>query len=127
MISCKGPFSAILYVLCYLKNQFYVFQIAPLVVYILRSILHLSCRTSDLQFSLVLQIHSPSFKRICNKEHKGVIYVIRLPRVIHPKALILLDESCGENYLSFLDFTCNYERSGQVEFLSPGPSTGVTE
>ena len=37
------------------------------------SVLHLSCRTSDLQFSLFLQTHSPSFKRICNKEHKGVI------------------------------------------------------
>ena len=37
------------------------------------SILHLSCRTSDLQFSLVLQTYSPSFKRICNKECKGVI------------------------------------------------------
>ena len=36
-------------------------------------ILHLSCRTSDLQFLLVLQTHSPSFKRIYNKEHKGVI------------------------------------------------------
>ena len=30
------------------------------------SILHLSCRTSDLQFSLVL-----SFKSVCNKEHNG--------------------------------------------------------
>ena len=29
---------------------------------------------SDLQFSLILQTHSLSFKRICNKEHKGVIY-----------------------------------------------------
>ena len=37
------------------------------------SILHWSCRTSDLQFSLILQTYSPSFKRICNKEHKGVI------------------------------------------------------
>ena len=27
----------------------------------------------DLQFSLVLQTHSPSFKRICNNEHKEVI------------------------------------------------------
>ena len=37
------------------------------------SILHLSCRTGDEQFSLALQKHSPSFKRICNKDHKGVI------------------------------------------------------
>ena len=37
------------------------------------SILHLSCRTSDLQFSLILKTHSLSFKRICNKEHQEVI------------------------------------------------------
>ena len=28
-----GPLSAALYVYCYLKNQFYVFQTAPVVVY----------------------------------------------------------------------------------------------
>ena len=39
IISCKGPFSAILYVFCYIENQFYVFQTAPFVVYILRSVL----------------------------------------------------------------------------------------
>ena len=32
-ISCKGPLSAALYVYCYLINQFYVFQTAPVVVY----------------------------------------------------------------------------------------------
>ena len=32
--------------------------------------LHLSCRMSDLQFSLVLL----SLKSVCNKAHKGVIY-----------------------------------------------------
>ena len=37
------------------------------------SILHLSCRTSDLQFSLVLKYMHLSFKSVCNKEHKGVI------------------------------------------------------
>ena len=39
------------------------------------SILHLSCRTSDLQFSLVLQTHALvlSFTIVCNKVHKGVI------------------------------------------------------
>ena len=33
------------------------------------SILHLSCRTNDIQFSLVLQ----TLKIVCAKEHKGVI------------------------------------------------------
>ena len=32
-ISCKGPLSAALYVYCYLINQIYVFQTAPVVVY----------------------------------------------------------------------------------------------
>ena len=34
------------------------------------SILHLSCRTSDLQFSQHTHL---SFKSVCNKEHKGAI------------------------------------------------------
>ena len=39
------------------------------------SILHLSCRMSDLQFSLVMSFKHMdlSFKSICNREHKGVI------------------------------------------------------
>ena len=32
-ISCKRPLRATLYVYCYLENQFYVFQTAPVVVY----------------------------------------------------------------------------------------------
>ena len=32
-ISCKRPLRAALYVYCYLENQFYVFQTAPVVVY----------------------------------------------------------------------------------------------
>ena len=32
-ISCKGPLRAALYVYCYLENQSYVFQTAPVVVY----------------------------------------------------------------------------------------------
>ena len=32
-ISCKGSLSAALYVYCYLENQLYVFQTAPVVVY----------------------------------------------------------------------------------------------
>ena len=36
--------------------------------------------------------------------------VIWFPRVILPKALILF----GENYSSFLDFACNYERTSGI-------------
>ena len=32
-IGCKDQLSATLYVYCYLENQFYVFQTAPVVVY----------------------------------------------------------------------------------------------
>ena len=42
------------------------------------------------------------------------LYVIWLPCVIHPKALVLQDECCGENYWSFLDFTRNYERTSGI-------------
>ena len=35
-------------------------------------------------------------------------------RVILSKALILQDESFGKNYLSFLDFTRNYERTSGI-------------
>ena len=54
-----------------------------------------------------------SFKSVCNKEHKGVIW---LPRVILPKALVLQDECFGKNYSSYLDFT--WITSARVEFLS---------
>ena len=37
------------------------------------SILHLSYRTCEIQFSLILKHMHLSFKSICNKEHKGVI------------------------------------------------------
>ena len=37
-----GPLSAALCVYCYLENQFYVFQTAPVVVYILTSVLSMS-------------------------------------------------------------------------------------
>ena len=36
-------------------------------------VLVLSCRTSDLQFSLVLQTHDMSYKSVHNKEPKGVV------------------------------------------------------
>ena len=42
MITFKGSLSAIVYVFCYLENQFYVFQTAPIVVYILRSVIRSS-------------------------------------------------------------------------------------
>ena len=41
-ISCKGPLRAALYIFCYLKSKFYVFQTAPMVVYRLRSVLSTS-------------------------------------------------------------------------------------
>ena len=42
------------------------------------------------------------------------LYVIHFPRVILPKALVLQDECFGKNYLSFLDFTRNYERTSRI-------------
>ena len=45
-----------------------------------------------------------SFKSVLRE-----LYVIWLPRVILPKALILYDKYFGKNYSSFLDFTCNNE------------------
>ena len=35
-------------------------------------------------------------------------------RVILPKALVLQDECFGKNYLSFLDFTHNYEQASGI-------------
>ena len=61
---------------------------------------HLSCKHMHM-----------SFKSVCNKEHKGVIW---LPRVILPKALVLQDKCFGKNYSSFLDFTGNYERTSGI-------------
>ena len=54
------------------------------------SIFHLSCRTSDLQFSPVLQTHVLSFKSVCNKEHKGVLCNMKykVPNDIYPVSFI---------------------------------------
>ena len=41
-LSCKGSLRAVLYVFCYLENQFYVVQTAPKFVYTLRSLLSTS-------------------------------------------------------------------------------------
>ena len=30
------------------------------------------------------------------------------------QAVVLQDQSCGENYSSFLDFTCNYEATSGI-------------
>ena len=54
-----------------------------------------------------------SFKIVCNKEHKGVICKMT-SRVFLPKALVLQDECFGTIYSSFLDFTCNYERTSGI-------------
>ena len=56
------------------------------------SILHLSCRTSDLQFSLVLQTLYMSVKSVCNKEHKGVI-CIRTYKVPYITVKIIFTQS----------------------------------
>ena len=32
----------------------------------------------------------------------------------HPVALILQNECFGKNYLSFLDYTCNYKRTSEI-------------
>ena len=54
-----------------------------------------------------------SFKSVCNKEHKGVICNTTSSSYF-PKALYLQDKCFGKNYLSFLDFTHNYERTSGI-------------
>ena len=70
------------------------------------------CRTSEycnLQFSLVLQTHSPYIKRICNKEHKGVIC-----NMTSSSNSSQSTRPTGENYSSFLDFTRNYQGTSGI-------------
>ena len=62
-------------------------------------------------FHSTCKLRHLSFKSVCNKEHKGVIW---LPRVILPKALVLQDECFDKNHLSFLDFTRNYEQASGI-------------
>ena len=66
---------------------------------------HLSCKHVHL-----------SFKSVCNKEHKGIICNLTSSSN-SSKALVLQDECFGKNYLSFLDFTRNYERTSGIFFL----------
>ena len=75
-------------------------------------ILHLSCRTSDLQFSLILQTHALVLESICNKEHKGIICNL-ITRVILPEALVLWDECFGKN------ITIHHERPCRIEISHP--------
>ena len=49
-----------------------------------------------------------SFKSTCNKEHKGVICNMT------SSSNSSQDECFGKNYSSFLDFTCNYERTSGI-------------
>ena len=49
--------------------------------------LYLSCMTSDLQFSLVLQTMHLYFKSVCNKEHKGVTCDRTSSKLLFPKHL----------------------------------------
>ena len=73
------------------------------------SILHLSCRTSDLQFSLVLHHTHLSFKSLCNKEH------IKRSNMTSPSNSSQSRTSAFvKNYSSFLDFTRNYERTSGI-------------
>ena len=63
---------------------------------------HLSCKHMYL-----------SFKRVCNKEHKGVICnmtsLSNYSQSTHPTGRVF-----EKNYSSFLDFTRNYERTSGI-------------
>ena len=54
-----------------------------------------------------------SIKSVSNKNIRE-LYVKWLPRVILPIAFVLQDECYGKNYLFFLDFTRNYERTSGI-------------
>ena len=64
---------------------------------------------------LVLQTPCKPLKAYAIKNTRE-LYAIWLPSpwVILPKAIVLQDECVGKNYLSFLDFTCNYERMSGI-------------
>ena len=54
-----------------------------------------------------------SFKSVCNKENKGLIcYMTSSSNSF--QSIVLQDECFGKNYLSFLDFTRNYERASGI-------------
>ena len=81
---------------------------------------HLSCKHMHL-----------SFKSVCNKNTRE-LYVIWLPRVILPKALVLQVECFWKNYSSFVDFTRNYERTSGIfvpwrQYISSLLCTGSTK
>ena len=63
---------------------------------------HLSCKHMHL-----------SFKSLCNKEHKGVIYNMTSSSYSF-QSTRLSGWVLGKNHLSFLDFTCNYERTSGI-------------
>ena len=54
-----------------------------------------------------------SFKSVCNKGHKGVIFNMtsssKSSQSTHPTGCVL-----GKNYMSFLDFTRNYEQTSGI-------------
>ena len=62
-----------------------------------------------------------SFKSICNKEHKGVICNMtssnNSSQITRPTGRVF-----GKNYSSFLDFTCNYERTSGIFVPCMGPN-----
>ena len=78
------------------------------------SILHLSCKTSDLQFSLVLQTHALVLKSVCNKEHNGVICNMTKSSSNSYQSTLPTGRVLGMNYSSFLNFTRNYEQASEI-------------
>ena len=55
-----------------------------------------------------------SFRILCNKEHRGVISNIPSSSNSYQSTCLLQDECLGKNYSSFIDFTCNYERTSGI-------------
>ena len=78
------------------------------------SILHLSCKTSDLQFSLVLQTHALVLKSVCNKEHNRVICNMTKSSSNSYQSTLPTGRVLGMNYSSFLNFTRNYEQASEI-------------
>ena len=64
--------------------------------------LNIACHTSCKHMHL-------SFKNVCNKEHKGVICNMTSSSNSF-QSTCPTGEVFGKNYLSFLDFTSNYEQ-----------------
>ena len=55
-----------------------------------------------------------SFKRVCNKKHKGVICNTTSLTYSSQSTRPVQDKCFRKNYASFLDFICNYERTSGI-------------